>query len=303
MLSYRFAAIDIGSNAVRLLISNVFEHEGKLTFKKQSLVRVPIRLGEEAFIHHTLSDEKITDFLEAMHAFKHLLKVYKPLKVRALATSAFREAENGVEVVDRVFRETGIRIEVITGREEAEVVYANGLRDNMDDNKSYLYMDVGGGSTELTLFMNHQPVLAKSFNVGSIRLLTDHIEGNAWEEMKEWVQTVGKKVPNQLSIIGSGGNINKYCKLLKREYGEPLLFEDIYHLYKKLKSMTPDERIADLYLNPDRADVIVPAGKIFTSVMRWSNAKLAYVPKIGVSDGLIKMLYHEHLNEMSSTKS
>lgn len=301
MLSYRFAAIDIGSNAVRLLISNVFEHNGKLTFKKQSLVRVPLRLGEEAFLKQRFSDSKVNDFLEAMLAFKHLLNFYKPVAIRALATSAFREAENGPEVVDLVFRKTGIRIEVISGREEAEVVYANGLRDNMDADKSYLYMDVGGGSTELTLFMNHEAVLAKSFNVGSIRLLTDQVDSAVWQEMKEWVRKVQEKVPNELFIIGSGGNINKYCKLLNREYGQPLYFHEIDELYQRLKSMTSDERIQNLYLNPDRADVIVPAGKIFTSIMRWSGAKVAYVPKIGVSDGVIKMLYSQHVEELQES--
>lgn len=301
MESYKFAAIDIGSNAVRLLISNVFEDGSKTTFKKQSLVRVPIRLGEEAFISQSLSDEKVEDFVETMHAFKHLINVYKPQKHRVLATSAFREATNGPEVVNRVFDETGLRIEVISGSEEAEVIYANGLRENMDAEKSYLYMDVGGGSTELTLFMNHEPVLAQSFNVGTIRLLNKSVADKDWDEMKSWVKLVGEKVPGDVFIIGSGGNVNKYCKLLKKEYGEALLADEIYHLYKRLKSMTTEDRIQELYLNPDRADVIVPAGKIFTSVMKWSGAKIAYVPKIGVSDGLIKMLYKQYKKELAVT--
>lgn len=294
MKAYRFAAIDIGSNAVRLLISNVFEEGARLTFKKQSLVRVPIRLGADAFLKKHLPDEKVEEFLHSMHAFKHLLEVYKPDRMRALATSAFREADNGIELVNRVFEETGIKIEIISGREEAEVVYANGIRQNMDADKTYLYMDVGGGSTELTLFHQHQAVTSQSFNVGSIRLLLGMVPDEDWQEMKRWVKDLQTNVSQEIAVIGSGGNINKYNKLLMKDYGEALTYEEIHRLYKRLKGMSTDERIQELYLNPDRADVIVPAGKIFTSVMRWSKAEVAYVPKIGVSDGVIKMLYDEH---------
>ena len=195
--------------------------------------------------------------------------------------------------MDRVYTETGIRIEIVTGKEEAEVIYANGLRDNMDTDSSYLYMDVGGGSTELTLFNNHEVIVSRSFNVGSIRLLMNSVPDEYWLEMKEWVREIGQQSTQNLSLIGSGGNINKYCKLLMKDYGEALNYDEIYHLYKRLKQMSSDERIQKLYLNPDRADVIVPAGKIFTSVMRWSGCEVAYVPKIGVSDGLIKMLYEQ----------
>lgn len=294
MKAFRYAAIDIGSNAVRLLISNVFEEGAKVTIKKQSLVRVPIRLGADAFLKKELPDEKVTEFMHSMHAFKHLLEVYQPQKMRALATSAFREAQNGIEVVDRVFKETGIKIEIISGKEEAEVVYANGLRENMDSDKTYLYMDVGGGSTELTLFNNHTAVTSRSFNIGSIRLLLGMIEDQDWDEMKNWVKDLQSSVGKEIAVIGSGGNINKYNKLLMKDYTEALTYDEIYHLYKRLKGMSTEERIQDLYLNPDRADVIVPAGKIFTSVMRWSKAQYAFVPKIGVSDGVIKMLYEEH---------
>jgi exopolyphosphatase/guanosine-5'-triphosphate,3'-diphosphate pyrophosphatase len=291
---YQFAAIDIGSNAVRLLVSNVFENGAKITFKKQSLVRIPIRLGADAFLHQRFPEQKVEDFMHAMHAFRHLISVYRPQKLRAIATSAFREAANGADVVNRVFQETGIRIEVISGKEEAEVVYANGLRENMDKEKTYLYMDVGGGSTELTLFNNHEAVTSRSFNVGTIRLLMGMVSDAEWDEMKAWVKAISDQVGSEIAVIGSGGNINKYCKLMMREYGEELPYEEIYTLYKRLKGLSTEERIQELYLNPDRADVIVPAGKIFTSVMRWSKAKSAFVPKIGVSDGLIKMLYQEH---------
>jgi exopolyphosphatase/guanosine-5'-triphosphate,3'-diphosphate pyrophosphatase len=294
MNSYQFAAIDIGSNAVRLLVSNVFEHGTTTTFKKQSLVRVPLRLGADAFLYKHIPDQKAEEFLHAMHAFSHLLKVYKPVKMRALATSAFREADNGIEIVDRVFSETGIKIEIISGKEEAEVVYANGLRDNMNADKSYLYMDVGGGSTEITLFNNHEAIAAKSFNVGTIRLLMNTVPDETWDEMKSWVKEISAQINGELALIGSGGNINKYCKLLMKNYGEELNYNEVYNLYKRLKGLNTDQRIQNLYLNPDRADVIVPAGKIFTSVMRWSGAKVAYVPKIGVSDGVIKMLFDQH---------
>ena len=291
---YQFAAIDIGSNAVRLLVSNVFEDGAKVTYKKQSLIRVPIRLGADAFLKQHFPEAKVEDFIETMHAFKHLLNVYRPQKVRALATSAFREADNGIEVVDQVYNATGIKIDIVSGKEEAEVVYANGLRDNMDSDKTYLYMDVGGGSTELTLFNNHEAVTSKSFNIGSIRLLLGMVPDSDWDEMKAWVKDLQSSLNKEIAIIGSGGNINKYCKLLMKDYGEAVSYDELYTLYKRLKGMTSEERIQDLYLNPDRADVIVPAGKIFTSIMRWSKAKSAFIPKIGVSDGVIKMLYKEH---------
>jgi exopolyphosphatase / guanosine-5'-triphosphate,3'-diphosphate pyrophosphatase len=299
MNTYQFAAIDIGSNAVRLLISNVFEDGVNLTFKKQSLVRVPVRLGADAFLNKHIPAKKEEDFLNTMHAFKSLLKVYRPLNLRAIATSAFREAANGDEIVSRVLEETGIRIEIISGKEEAEVVYANGLRDNMDADRSYIYMDVGGGSTELTLFHNHNVVDSRSFNIGSIRILMNSVTENEWSEMKLWLKSTCENVSDNLAVIGSGGNINKYCKLLMKEYGEELKYDEVYHLYKRLKSMSTEERIQKLFLNPDRADVIVPAGKIFSNVMKWSESKVAIVPKIGVSDGVIRMLYNQMKLEQS----
>lgn len=294
---YRFAAIDIGSNAVRLLISNVFEDAGNVTFKKQSLVRVPVRLGDDAFTSHTIREEKVSDLVDALKAFRHLIKVFRPISYRAIATSALREAANAPEILNRLFIETGFKVEIITGKEEAEVVYANGLRENMDDNKSYLYMDVGGGSTELTLFSNHEAIASRSFNVGSIRLLTGQVTNDVWDEMKEWTKDIGTMAPTGLAVIGSGGNINKYNKLIGKNYGEALAYDEVLEKYEEVKMASAEERIRKYYLNPDRADVIVPAGKIFTSVMRWSGSKFAYVPKIGVSDGMIKMMYTQYCKE------
>lgn len=294
MNSYQFAAIDIGSNAVRLLVSNVFEEGSSLTFKKQSLVRVPIRLGADAFIKKQISIEKEEDFLRAMKAFRELLDIYRPIKYRALATSAFREAENGPEIAKRVLDECNIDIEIISGKEEAEVIYANGLRDNMDADKNYLYMDVGGGSTELTLFKQHKAVMAKSFDIGSIRMLMNGVKSSTWDEFKAWIREAGEEAEHNVAVIGSGGNINKYCKLLMKEYGEAMTFSEIDHMYKRLKSMSREERIQKLYLNPDRADVIVPAGKIFTTVMKNAKAQYAYAPKIGVAEGVVKMLFNRY---------
>lgn len=299
MNSFQFAAIDIGSNAVRLLISNVFENASQTTFKKQSLIRVPLRLGADAFLYKHIPKEKQEEFVQAMHAFRHLLNIYKPIKIRALATSAFREADNGQALAERVLLETGINIEIVSGKEEAEVVYANGLRENMDADKSYIYMDIGGGSTELTFFHNHEAIASRSFNIGSIRLLMNSVSDATWDEMKSWVKDIKGEINGEISLIGSGGNVNKYCKLLMKDYGEALGYGEIYALYKRLKDLSTEQRIQMLYLNPDRADVIVPAGKIFTSIMRWSDAKIAYVPKIGVSDGIIKMLYNQHKLEMA----
>lgn len=284
----KLAAIDIGSNAMRLLINNVIEYDGKKLFKKVDIVRVPIRLGTEAFKEKKISEYTRNRLVQALHAYKHLLEAHEVVDYRGCATSAMREAKNGDEIIHQIKEETGINIEIIDGKEEAEIIYANHIEKLIDDQKAYLYVDVGGGSTEITFFKNGKAESSKSFNIGTIRILNDMISTPKWEELHQWLDDTLQG--QDVQLIGSGGNINKVAKISRKDPKKPLSFDYINSYYKILKSYTYEERIIELDLNPDRADVIIPAMKIFTSIMKWSKAKHIYVPKIGLADGIIKEL-------------
>lgn len=284
----KLAAIDIGSNAMRLLINNVIEYDGKKLFKKVDIVRVPIRLGTEAFKEKKISEYTRNRLVQALHAYKHLLEAHEVVDYRGCATSAMREAKNGDEIIHQIKEETGINIEIIDGKEEAEIIYANHIEKLIDDQKAYLYVDVGGGSTEITFFKNGKAESSKSFNIGTIRILNDMISTPKWEELHQWLDHTLQG--QDVQLIGSGGNINKVAKISRKDPKKPLSFDYINSYYKILKSYTYEERIIELDLNPDRADVIIPAMKIFTSIMKWSKAKHIYVPKIGLADGIIKEL-------------
>jgi len=292
----KFAAIDIGSNAVRLLFMNVMEDEGKAIFKKSSLTRVPVRLGDEAFIGGSLSENKIQKLSKTLLAFKYLMEVHEVQAFRACATSAMREAANSSEVVDRIERETGIRIEVIDGKREAEIIYSNQIVELIEDNNHYLYVDVGGGSTEITLFSSKKLKESHSFNIGTIRMLNQKVTDEQFKEMKHWLKSL-KTHKKDVSIIGSGGNINKIFKLSGKKNGQVLVLDELSEIRKFLSYYTVDERIKVLGLNPDRADVIIPASEIFLKVMKWSGAKQIIVPTIGVSDGIVHQLYEEYAKE------
>jgi len=284
----KLAAIDIGSNAMRLLINNVIEYNGVKLFKKVDIVRVPIRLGTEAFKEKNISEYTRKRLVQALHGYKHLIEAHEVVNYRGCATSAMREAKNGAEIIQQIKDETGIHIEIIDGKEEAEIIYANHIEKLIDDQQAYLYVDVGGGSTEITFFKNGIVQNSKSFNIGTIRILNDMISTPMWDELHQWLEETlqGQTV----QIIGSGGNINKVAKISRKDPNKPLSFDYLNNYYKILKSYTYEERIIELDLNPDRADVIIPAMKIFTSIMKWSKAKHIYVPKIGLADGIIKEL-------------
>lgn len=287
----KYAAIDIGSNGVRLLIDNVVEFNKKETqFKKSSLVRVPIRLGEDVFTTGIISENNKKRMCDAMQAFQLLMKVNGVEKFKACATSAMREAENGKEVIDHIFGKTGIEINIIDGKTEAEIISSTDLKQFIKTDKSYLYVDVGGGSTEFTFFSEGKLIDSKSFKLGTVRLLDNKVNASVWNDAKKWIKKNSEHL-NQLSLIGSGGNINKIFKMSGKREGKPLSYVYLKSYYNFLNQMSYEERISELDLNPDRADVIIPASKIYLKAMKWSQSKKIYVPKIGLSDGIIKSLF------------
>jgi exopolyphosphatase / guanosine-5'-triphosphate,3'-diphosphate pyrophosphatase len=289
----RFAAIDIGSNAVRLLLCNVFEHEHEVVFKKAELVRMPIRLGEDAFLHGKITKEKEEQLIKVMKAYKLLIDAFGAIDYHACATAAMREAENSRTVIERIHKESDIEIELIDGRTEAFIIYSNHIAEHLDHNHSYLYIDVGGGSTELTLFSDNTAIESQSFNVGTIRFLQNRISKETWNEFKDWIK---EKCEGHAPLIGigSGGNINKIFKMTMRKENKPLSFDKIKELYDELQNVSYEDRIAVLGLNPDRADVIVPAAKIFLTIMKCAGIRDVIVPQVGLSDGIIHQLYEKH---------
>lgn len=291
----KYGAIDIGSNAVRLLISSVHEEEGKKTrFKKTSLVRVPIRLGADVFLNGKISEENIGRMLDAMQAYQLLMKTHKVARYKACATSAMREAKNGKEVVDLIKKSTGIHIDIIDGSNEAAIIAMTDLHDLVNSDATYLYVDVGGGSTEFTLYHNGKTIDSRSFKLGTVRLLNNVVSEDTWSEVEAWIKNITTGY-TRLSLIGSGGNINNIFKNSGKSNGKPLSFLYLSSYYDLLKSLSYEERIWQLNLNQDRADVILPATRIYLSAMKWSGAQEIYVPKIGLSDGIIKYLYSEKL--------
>ena len=294
----KYAAIDIGSNAVRLLISNVIVAKDKEPqFKKSSLVRVPIRLGADAFVGNAIiSDSNITRMINAMEAFKLLMNVHGVEKYKACATSAMRESKNGDEVVAKIFEETGVKIDVIDGKEEAAIISSTDLNTLIEGDNSYLYVDVGGGSTEFTIFSKGKITTSKSFKMGTVRLLNNKksVNKEIFANVEKWIKKNTKDL-KKVSLIGSGGNINKLFKMSGRTEGKPISFIYLNAQYQFLKNMSYEDRISELSLNPDRADVIIPATKIYLSAMKWSGARKIYVPKIGLSDGIIKSLFNNTL--------
>ncbi len=294
MLSIKkYAAIDIGSNAVRLLISNIIEQKGKpVQFKKNSLVRVPIRLGSDVFITNKISKENTQRIIDTMLAFKLLMKSHKVVKYKACATSAMRESVNGKQVVNLVLESSGISIDIIEGEEEAAIIAATDLNSYIDPSKTYLYVDVGGGSTEFTVIHEGNSVASKSFKIGTVRLLNDMVSKEAWQELEQWIRQYSKGY-DKISVLGSGGNINKIFKVSGKALGKPLTYFYLTSYYNLLQSYSYEERITELDLNQDRADVIIPAMRIYLSAMKWSGAKNIFVPKIGLADGIIKSIYYD----------
>ena len=288
----KYAAIDIGSNAMRLLIANIVEQDGKETqFNKNSLVRVPIRLGQDSFMIGKISNDNIERMVDAMTAFRLLMKVHKVEKYMAFATSAMREANNANEVIDIIKKKSDIKIEIIDGEKEAAIIASTDLHYLLKTDKTYLYVDVGGGSTEFSLFSNGKIVVSKSFKAGTVRLLNELVRESVWNEMEQWI-TENTKHYDEVTLIGSGGNINKIFKMSGKMQDKPLSFIYLNSQYAFLNSLTYEERITELGLNPDRADVIVLATQIYLNAMKWSGARNIYVPKIGLSDGIVKAMYY-----------
>ena len=287
----KYAAIDIGSNAIRLLIANVIEtKDNEPQYKKVSLVRVPIRLGKDVFGEGEISKTNQKRMIDAMKAYKLLMQVHQTEKYMACATSAMRESKNGKEVVAIIKKESGIEINIIDGETEAKIISSTDLSELIDGNKSYLYVDVGGGSTEFTFFSKGKVIASKSYKMGTVRLLDKKNNKETWKDMERWIKEHSSEL-GQLSLIGSGGNINTIFKRSGNKLGKPLSYIYLNAHYKFLKSMTYEERISELSLNPDRADVIIPATKIYLSAMKWSGARKVYVPKIGLADGIVKSLH------------
>ncbi|WP_374548833.1 Ppx/GppA phosphatase family protein [Flavobacterium sp.] len=287
----KYAAIDIGSNAMRLLISNIVEQEGRETqFNKSALIRVPIRLGQDAFTVGEISDENIDRMVDAMKAFKLLMKVYKVEKYKACATSAMREAYNGKEVADIIRNKSEIDIDIIDGKNEAAIIASSDLNSFLKTDQTYLYVDVGGGSTEFSLFSDGKMIASKSFKNGTVRLLNNMVNDVVWLEIEKWIKTHTADYENVI-LIGSGGNINKIFKLSGKMQDKPLTYLYLNSQYQYLNSLTYEQRIAELALNTDRADVIIPALRIYLNAMKWSGATKIFVPKIGLSDGIVKAMY------------
>ena len=290
----RLAAIDIGSNAARLLITEVTSTDtGKPQFQKLNLVRVPLRLGFDVFENKSISPEKEKMIMETMHAYRHLIEAYGVEHLKACATSAMRDAVNANRIIDEVKVQTGIQIEVITGDAEASFIYENHIAENLNKDLSYLYIDVGGGSTELTFFSDTKMIFKRSFNIGTIRLLKQQVDEFMWDELRDFIKRETRNHNQNMVAIGSGGNINKIFSLSKRKEGKSLNIETLKDYYKEFSSFSLKERMRVYKLREDRADVIVPALLIHINVMRWAGISEIFVPKIGLADGLIQHLYQQ----------
>lgn len=287
-----FSSIDIGSNAVRLLFANVYEGKGGQVTEKASLIRIPIRLGMDVFNIGRISDQKADDLVKTMQAFKLLIDVYQPLGFKVAATSAMREASNNVEVMERVKRETGMQIGMIDGIEEANIISS---LSNVFVNKNFtktIYVDVGGGSTEISVLDGDRFVTSNSFKIGTIRLLAEKVDESEWEAMRKWLSQF-KADFGRMNCIGSGGNINKITKLYGYPVNNIINSDQLQYAYKQLNSMTLEARIERMGLRPDRADVIVPAAKIFIRILKWTGINVIIAPKIGLADGLVLLQYNE----------
>ena len=294
------AAIDIGSNAARLLITEVVEKAGtKPQFNKLNLFRVPLRLGFDVFETKYISGDKVKMLTDTMLGFKYMMDAYQVEAVKACATSAMRDAANSTEVLEKVYQTSGIKIEIISGDTEANLVYENHVAENMDTDHSYMYIDVGGGSTEISFFSNGILIFKNSFNIGTIRLLKNLVSDMHWDEMKNTIKAVTKG-QKEVIAIGSGGNINKVFSLSKRKDGKPLQLELLRDYYNELIAFPVEERMERYKMRRDRADVIVPALSIYVNAMRWANAEEIYVPKIGLADGLVQHLWEE-IKKIGST--
>ena len=294
-----YAAIDIGSNAVRLLIKSIDrEAVQEKKIKKVMMLRVPLRLGFEVFSIGELSEKKADKLRRLMKAFRQLMKIYDVDDYRACATSAMRDARNGRTIIKKIEKDTGIRIEIIDGQEEARMIYNNHIECMEDRLGNYMYVDVGGGSTEINLLTNGELVWSVSYNIGTVRMLSNAVKEGTWQQMEEELMKVTEGVA-AINIIGSGGNINKLFRLAdkKDKKLQRLPVSSLQTVYDVLKPLTPEERVEAFSLKQDRADVIVPAAEIFLKIAEVVHAEYIYVPVIGLSDGIIDNLYAKSLEK------
>ena len=290
----RFAAIDIGSNAIRLLFSRIIEKENDNPFFiKESLIRMPLRLGNDAFTAGVISEKNCDNFLNTLHGFKHLIDAYQPISFRACATAAMRNAKNGIKLVERVNEDTGIQIDIINGQEEAAMILSRNISQYLNKSKNYIHIDVGGGSTELTIISDGKTKTSKSFSIGSVRLLEGKVQKSYWNVMHNWINESTESL-GLIKAIGSGGNINKIASMLGKNKGESVKYKNIKHIIKKINKKNIEDRITVLGLRPDRADVIIHASKIYLSCMKWSGAKKIIVPQSGLADGIVGQLYDNY---------
>ena len=288
----KIAAIDIGSNAARLLINEVKINNKKPEFIKLNLLRIPLRLGMDVFTIGKIGPEREKMVIDSMKIFSDLMKIYKVEHYRACATSAMRDAANGNEIIKQVKDASGINIEIISGDEEATLIYENHVAEGLDKEFAYLYIDVGGGSTELTFYENGKMVYERSFNIGTIRLLNNLVTMENWHEMKEEIKkNIVSKKP--IVAIGSGGNINKVFSMSKTKDGKPMSLSHLKKVYKEFNELSVEERMTKHSLREDRADVLVHALSIFNNVMAWADISKIFVPKISVADGLIQNIYSQ----------
>lgn len=292
----RLAAIDIGSNAMRCQISNVFLYNEKPVFKRIEYIRYPMKLGEDVFATGLISEKKETKFIKFLHALKLLIEVHDVDHYLICATSAMRMARNAQDVIKRVYDLLDMHIEVIDGFAEAE--YINKVIHNQLDDKNYLHIDVGGGSTEFNIYVNSHKVASQSFEMGSIRQLQNSDKSDIWEIMKNWVKENARK--NHVTrAIGTGGNINKIYELAGKTIGKPIFKKQIDEIVEQLENMSMEDRLSILLLNPDRADVIVPAARIYLSAMKWAKVESMLVPAVGLKDGMLQALYEKHKEELA----
>lgn len=292
-MAKKYAAIDIGSNAARLLIGEMAQENGHVFVKKISYTRLPLRLGEEVFENGKISLKKSEDFLKTMKAFELIASIFDVEKIRACATSAMRDAENGNEIIRSIKEETGIEIEIISGDEEARLIFGTFVLLDISKDKPYLVIDVGGGSTEINVFEHGERVAAKSFDIGTVRMLKGKVDKKDWDAVHDWISENVENDPH--TVYATGGNINKIHKLLGVKEKAPVRLSDMQKLYADLSALSVNQRMDRYQLKPDRADVIVPALEIFTFCMKELGCKELFVPKIGLSDGMIYDLHQRGL--------
>lgn len=293
----KFAAIDIGSNAIRILIANIIQTDHGVVFQKNSLIRSPVRLGEDSFTLGEISPKSLKRFVKTMKAFKLLMNIHGVSNYKAYATSALREANNSSYVINMVKKKAGIKVEIIDGIKEAEIISNNKISEFINTQKTFLFVDVGGGSTEFTFISEGIHVASKSFKIGTVRLINNLVDDRVWIGIEKWIKKNSKKF-QKITLMGSGGNINKLFKLSNIKEGKPLSKIKLSQLFKLLEELNYEERVLKFDLNPDRADVIVPAARIYLKALEWSGGQKIYVPRFGLSDGMIKYMYKNLKNKL-----